>query len=66
MAQGARLKAKDIIILIICPAPWTLSLCRSGKKYRIGTDEPEPLTAAIRDNLRNEPYATVKSDPTVY
>jgi hypothetical protein len=38
---------------------------RSGKKYRIGTDEPERLAAAIRDNLRNEPYGTVESDPTV-
>ena len=39
---------------------------RSGKKYRIGTDEPERLAAAIRDNMRNEPYGTVESDPTVY
>jgi len=26
---------------------------RSGKKYRIGTDEPERLAAAINDNLKN-------------
>ena len=39
---------------------------RSGTKYRIGTDEPKRLTAAIRDHLRNEPYGTAKSDPTVY